>query len=136
MKNFVLLYVKDVMTSDVVKITPDTKLKEVEKLFEKHDYNSLPVLDGDKIVGIVTKLDFLRHFVLTPKSIVPPYKQLLEDRAKDIMNKTMITLSAETPLTRVLELMVETKLRSFLVTDPEMKLLGIISREDIISEMK
>ena len=136
MRNFVLLYVKDVMTSDVVKITPNTKLKELEELFEKHDYNSFPVLDGDKIVGIVTKLDFLRHFVLTPKSIVPPYKQLLEDSAKDIMNKTMITLSPETPLTRVLELMVETKLRSFLVTDPERKLLGIISREDIISEMK
>ena len=136
MKNFVLLYVKDVMTFDVVTITPDTKLKEIEKLFEKYDFNSFPVLDGDKIVGIVTKLDFLKHFVLSPKTIVPPYKQLMEDTAADIMNKTMITLSPETPLTRVLELMVETKLRSFLVTDPEMKLLGIISREDIISELK
>jgi CBS domain-containing protein len=136
MKNFVLLYVKDVMTFDVVTITPDTKLKEIEKLFEKYDFNSLPVLDGDKIVGIVTKLDFIKHFVLSPKTIVPPYKKLMEDKAKDIMNKTMITLSPETPLTRVLELMVETKLRSFLVTDPEMKLLGIISREDIISELK
>lgn len=124
------------MTSDVVAISPDTKLKEIEKLFEKHDYNSFPVLNGDKIVGIVTKLDFLRHFVLTPKSIVPPYKQLLEDRAEDIMNKAVLTLSPETPLTRVLELMVETKLRSFLVADSKMKLLGIISREDIIRELK
>ena len=47
MKNFVLLYVKDAMTTDLSTVSPDTKLKEVERLFEAHDYNFIPVMEKD-----------------------------------------------------------------------------------------
>jgi CBS domain-containing protein len=136
MKNFVLLYVKDAMVRDVVTVRPDMLVSDVEELFEKYDYNSIPVVEGKRMVGIVTKLDFLRHFIFTPKTMVPPYEKLLQDPVSDIMNRSPLTVSTATPLTRVLELMVETKLRSFPVTDADMTLLGIISREDIIRKLK
>jgi CBS domain-containing protein len=136
MRNFILRYVKDVMTKDVVSVTPDTGLREIKSLFEKHDYNSFPVVDGEKLVGIVTKLDFLKHFIITPKSMIPNYEGLLDDTVGVIMNDRPLTVPPEAPLTRILELMVETKLRSFPVVDSDMELLGMISREDIVRNLE
>ena len=135
MKNFILLYVTDAMTKDVVSVTPDTGLREIKSLFERHDFNSFPVVDGEKLVGIVTKLDFLKHFIITPKSMIPNYDGLLEDTVEAVMNSAPLTVSPEAPLSRMLELMVETKLRSFPVVDSDMELLGMISREDIVKSL-
>jgi len=136
MKNFVNLYVKDAMTTDLITVSPDTKLKEVEGHFEAHDYNFIPVMEKGRMVGIVSKLDILKHFVFTPQSMIPHYDRLLEDEVRLVMNKGVLTVSTDTPLTRVLELMVETKLRSFPVVDGEMNLLGIISRDDILRQLR
>jgi CBS domain-containing protein len=135
-KNFVNLFVKDAMLKDVVAVSPEMTMREVEALFEKYDYYSFPVIDGGKLVGIVTKLDFLKHFIFTPSSIVPQYDRLLEDKIRQIMNTKVFTVGTDTPLTRVLELMVETRIRSFPVVDAENRLLGVISREDIMKLLK
>jgi CBS domain-containing protein len=131
-KNFVTIFVKDAMRKEVITVHPKTKVREVEQLFEQHDFNAFPVVEEGRLVGIVTKLDFLKHFIFTPKSIVPRYDELLDDEVGDIMNPKVFTVSTDTPLTRVLELMVETRIRSFPVVDNEDRLLGIISREDIM----
>ena len=136
MKNFVNLFVKDAMLKNVVTVSPEMTVREVEALFEKYDYYSFPVIEGGKVVGIVTKLDFLKHFIFTPSSIVPQYDRLLEDKIRTIMNPKVFTLSMDTPLTRVLELMVETRIRSFPVVDSDNRLLGVISREDIMKMLK
>jgi CBS domain-containing protein len=135
-KNFVNLFVKDAMRKDVVDVSPEMTMREVEALFEKYDYYSFPVIDKGKVVGIVTKLDFLKHFIFTPSSIVPQYDRLLEDKIRDIMNTKVFTVNTDTPLTRVLELMVETRIRSFPVVDVDNSLLGLISREDIMKMLK
>ena len=51
--------VKGVMTKDVISVQPETKLKDAEKIMHDHDVSCLPVLAKEKLVGIVTKLDFL-----------------------------------------------------------------------------
>jgi len=135
-KNFVNLFVKDAMLKDVVAVSPEMTMGEVEALFEEYDYYSFPVIDEGKLVGIVTKLDFLKHFIFTPSSIIPQYDRLLKDKIRDIMNRKVFTVSTDTPLTRVLELMVETRIRSFPVVDAENQLLGVISREDIMKMLK
>jgi CBS domain-containing protein len=124
------------MLKDVVTVSPEMKVREVEALFEKYDYYSFPVVEGGKVMGIVTKLDFLRHFIFTPSSIVPQYDRLLDDNIRRIMNPKVFTVSMDTPLTRVLELMVETRIRSFPVVDVDNRLLGVISREDIMKMLK
>jgi len=136
MQNFALLYAKDAMSKEVVTVGTGVKIREIEALFEEHDFNAFPVIEGGRMVGLVTKLDFLKHFVFTPKTIIPQYERLLEDPVRVIMSVTPLTISPETPLTRVLELMIETKRRSFPVVDGEGKLVGIISREDLMRKLK
>lgn len=53
--------VKGYMTTNVRTITPDTLLPEIESLMVTYDIGRLPVLDGDQLVGIVTRTDVLRQ---------------------------------------------------------------------------
>jgi CBS domain-containing protein len=50
----------EVMTRDVVSVTPDTPLREVVELMERHRIKRVPVLDGDVLVGILSRADLLR----------------------------------------------------------------------------
>ena len=59
------------MTRDVTAVTRDVTLRELEALFERHDFNSFPVVEEGKMLGIVTKFDFLRAFACTTGQMVP-----------------------------------------------------------------
>ena len=52
--------VSDVMQSEVECVTPDTPLREAARLLFEHKCGCLPVLEGRKLVGILTEADFLR----------------------------------------------------------------------------
>ena len=65
------------MTRAVSTVTRQTTMRELETLFEKHDFNSFPVVEKGKVSGIVTKFDFLRAFAFTIGQMVPHYDELM-----------------------------------------------------------
>jgi CBS domain-containing protein len=91
----------------------------------------LPVVDGGKMVGIVTKFDFLRAFVFTTSQMMPRYDGLMKRPVQQIMTECVSSIEPTTPLPRVLELMVSLKARSFPVVDAKGEVVGMISREDV-----
>jgi CBS domain-containing protein len=105
-------------------------------LFEKHDFNSFPVVEDGNVLGIVTKFDFLRTFAFTTGQMLPRYGELMQRRVAEIMSEAVVEVEPTAPLTRVLQLMVSLKTRSFPVIGPERQLLGIISREDVMRALK
>src|SRR5215468_12672991 len=117
------------MTRGVTTVTRDVPLRDLETLFEKHDFNSFPVVEGGKMLGIVTKFDFLKAFAFTTGQIIPHYDDLMKSSVGEIMTEGVMGVEPATPLTRVLELMVKLKFRSFPVIGSERELLGMISRE-------
>jgi CBS domain-containing protein len=68
--------------------------------------------------------------------MLPHYDELLERRVAEIMTEAAVHVEPTAPLTRVLQLMVNVKSRSFPVLGPNRQLVGIISREDIIRALK
>ena len=54
------LYISSVMTSDPISVAPDVMAKRAAELMLDHDISGLPVMEGGKIVGIVTKMDFAK----------------------------------------------------------------------------
>jgi CBS domain-containing protein len=54
------LRVRDVMISDVLTVPPDLPVTEAAKLLVERRIHRLPVVDGEKLVGIVSSLDFTR----------------------------------------------------------------------------
>lgn len=135
MRGFIELTAADAMTQPVTTVAPDVTLAELEALFERYDYNSFPVVQDDRLAGIVTKFDFLRAFIFTPETVVPHYAQLMQRRVGDIMRRQVATVAPDTPLTRVLQMMVDLSTKSFPVVS-DGKVAGIVSREDVIRALR
>jgi CBS domain-containing protein len=93
-------------------------------------------VENDTVLGIVTKFDFLRAFVFTTGQMVPHYDELMRRQVRDIMTEAVVHVEPSTPLTRVLQLMVSVKSRSLPVMTPKRRLMGMVSREDIMRALK
>jgi CBS domain-containing protein len=123
--------VADYMTRGVVSVEPDTPVGELERLFAEHDFNGLPVVEGGMLVGVVTKLDLLRVFAFTPAHMVPPYEELARTPARAIMTRAAVSFAPDVPLTRVLQTLVELRVKSFPVVEGG-RLTGVITRGDVV----
>ena len=100
------------MTRAVTTVTRQTTMHELVALFVKHDFNSFPVVEERKMLGIVTKFDFLRTFAFTTGQMVPHYDELMQRPVAEMMT-AVVHVEPTAPLTRVLQLMVGLKSRSF-----------------------
>ena len=136
MYRFLQYTVSQYMTPNVMSVTRQVTLRELEAMFEKYDFNAFPVQEDAKLLGIVTKFDFLRAFAFTTDQVVPHYDELMRRPVRDVMTEAVVHVEPGTPLTRALQLMVSIKARSLPVMTPERRLVGMISREDIMRALK
>jgi len=120
------------MTRDVKAVSRGTTVRELGQMFDHDDFNTFPVVENDEVIGIVTKFDMLKCFAFTPNQMLPRYSDLMDRKVADVMTTEFIYVRPDTKLTRVLQLMVEHRIRSLPVTDGENRLAGIIAREDIV----
>ncbi len=136
MYGFVGCTVRQFMTRPVMTVDRQMTMRELAALFEKHDFNAFPVVQDGKLVGIITKFDFLRAFAFTTSQVVPHYNELMSRPAAEVMTEAVVHVDPTSPLTRVLQLMVNLKTRSFPVVGANGQLEGMISREDIMRALK
>jgi len=120
------------MTRDVTTVTRELTVRELGAMFDRDDFNTYPVEEDGQIAGIVTKFDMLKCFAFTPSQMVPRYADLMGRTVADLMISDFIYIRPDTKLTRVLQLMVEHRIRSIPVLDGNSRLTGIIAREDIL----
>ena len=126
----------DAMTRNAKTVSRHVTLRELGDLFEKEDFNAFPVEENSQVVGIVSKFDYLANFIFTPAHMIPRYEDLMKRTAADIMTPDFIYVRPETKLTRVLQLMVDHRLRSMPVIDADQRLAGMISREDVMGALQ
>src|SRR3954469_21204122 len=124
------------MTRDVKTVTRSLALRELGDLFESDDFNTYPVEENGQVVGVVSKFDHLASFVFTPAHMMPRYNDLMKRTVTDIMTSEFIYVGTDTRLTRVLQLMVDHRIRSMPVIDGDQRLAGIISREDVMRALQ
>ncbi|MGC1245885.1 MAG: chloride channel protein, partial [Spirulinaceae cyanobacterium] len=117
---FKRLIASEVMQRRVETLAVDTSLEETIQAFSRSSYQGFPVLEDNKLVGIVTQTDL---------SKLSKRKEYLSLR--EFMTPKPITVSANTPLCDVLYLLDRYKLSHLPVTEGS-KLIGIITRGDII----
>ncbi|MGD9320270.1 MAG: CBS domain-containing protein [Desulfobacteraceae bacterium] len=132
MYEFLYYRVKDVMTSDPTVVRQDVILSEVEVIFEENDFNGLPVVGkSNELIGMITKLDLLKAFDFTKKSKVPHYDAVMAQRVLEVMTKELHVMYPDTPITRVLQQMIETGHKSLPVIEDD-HVVGIVAREDVM----
>lgn len=132
MNRFLDRFVADFMTHPAKTVDPLITIRELYELFKSDDFNAYPVVKNTKILGLVTKFDFSNCFAFRPSQMIPRYDDLMNRTVADIMKLEYIYVSSTTRLSRVLQLMVDHRIRSIPVIETNSQLEGIISREDVM----
>ncbi|MCX5834131.1 MAG: CBS domain-containing protein, partial [Deltaproteobacteria bacterium] len=115
------------MTRNVVTVTRDTSVLAVRNILHEHQFNQVPVVDGKKVVGIVTDGD-IRENSASPASTLSVHELnylLSEMKAGDIMTKDPITVTPETPIEEATEVINHHNIGSLPVVSKG-ELVGII----------
>lgn len=131
----------DAMTEDVATVAPDAPVKQAAAEMLKRNISGLPVVDADgRLVGIITEGDFLQLEQAAPRGddFYPhPTAQILSsDRpltVEDAMTRRVITTSPETQLVSAARSMAEHDVKRLPVVDPDGRVLGILSRADVMA---
>jgi CBS domain-containing membrane protein len=135
----------EIMTRDVITVNPDTPLGDVAAAMGGRGISGLPVVDADhKVVGMISEKDFLsRMGVAEPQNFMSlvagclktkgcvalPIKKAL---ARDIMSSPPITVAPETLMRAIAATLTVKRINRVAVTDSSGRLLGLVSRGDII----
>lgn len=126
--------IEDVMTTKVITVGRRTTVKELKALFDKHDFNAFPVVDDGELIGIVTKLDFMRVFSVGMRFSLPRYHEMFAVEVGHVMREALVTLIPGDTVEKAVEYMVEFGLRSLPVVEGK-KLVGMVSRRDLMEHL-
>jgi CBS domain-containing protein len=121
--------VRDVMTARPHCAAPDTPLTEVAQLMETQDVGAIPVLDGERLAGMITDRDIVLRAIAKERD---PRGMATEE----ISSGELVTVGPDHDLSEALQLMAQHQVRRLPVVDDENRLVGMVSQADIALEAK
>lgn len=135
--------VRAVMTEKVIAVRQDTEIKEAARLLSENRISGMPVIDeNERVIGVVSEADILasagikreskirdilRH--LTGETVISSRRGT---RVGEIMSSPAITVGPDEDIRETGRILEEKRIKRLPVVDREGKLIGIISRADII----
>ncbi len=140
--------VATIMSTDVIAVTPETSVTELARLMVEHDVSGIPVVDDGILVGLVTEVDVVSREI----DVDPPafgtfldaifrlpwdksdeeLRRVLASTAGELMTRDVKTISPDAPIRDAANMMFKQELNPLPVVDDHGRLLGIISRSDIV----
>ena len=121
--------VREVMTDNPRCVTPETPVSEAAELMASEDVGSLPILEGDKLTGIVTDRDIVIRAVAKKKD---PQGMPV----RDVASRNLVTVRPDDDLSEALKLMASNQVRRLPVVDEEDRLVGVVAQADVAKEGK
>ena len=129
------LTVREVMSTRVKTITPKHTLKEILEIFEMYHFHHLPVLEEEKLVGMISSKDFhkLRDGIELVRTItiVDVDKVFEKATADKIMTHNPFTVPPDTLISEVMEIFAREMFHAIPVIEKG-KLIGIVSHHDVM----
>ncbi|WP_045222736.1 CBS domain-containing protein [Desulfonatronum thioautotrophicum] len=140
---------KDIMTRDVVTVTPDTDVNAAAKILLEKDFNGLPVLDEQgKLVGVLCQSDLVvqqREFPLPSfftllggfvaltslSQLQRAVDKMAATKVSQAMTADPISVTPDTPVNKLADLMVDNKYHTIPVLEDD-KLVGVVGKKDIL----
>ena len=133
--------VKDVMTTRVIWVKKDATFREMAAALREYRVSAFPVVDDDrKVIGVVSEADMLTKEALADEPGVFGGILHRRDQAKargvtaaDLMTAAVVAVRPEDAVEHAAKLMYDRKVKRLPVTDADGRLVGIISRADVLS---
>jgi CBS domain-containing protein len=124
-------YVRDVMTTGVVTVRPDTPYRVIAAMFREHRVSGFPVTAADgTVIGVVSESDLL---ALAAGRHHRGHRADDQATAGDLMTCPAVTMSPDDPVQTAARVMHSHRLQRLPVVDRDRRLVGIVSRSDVLS---
>ncbi len=115
--------IRDAMTAEPTTIEPTTSATEAARIMKSQDVGSLPILENDRLVGVVTDRDLAIRLLAEGKSG--------DTAVGEIASKDVVTVDPQQTLEEATRLMAEHQLRRLPVCEEDGKLVGILAQADV-----
>jgi CBS domain-containing protein len=140
---------RDIMTSKVLTVGPDTDVREVARLLVENSISGVPVAGpGGALVGIVTEGDLMRRseietersrswwlrFFQTPDSVATEFVKSHARKVADVMTRNVISVGPDTPLREIATTLEGHRIKRVPVLR-DGKLVGIVSRANLVQAL-
>jgi len=128
-----MLSVKELMTPNPITVNPDTPLSQVMQLMQKDGFRQVPVVEDDKLVGIITDRDIRMAVNLSPdqQEHEEQKKKLATLITRDFMTPGPVTIPSDLPAYRAAEMLRLYKFGALIVVEND-EIVGIISVTDFL----
>ena len=114
--------VQDVMTTNPTTVEPGTSMKEAAQLMKKEDVGALPVVEGARLVGMITDRDIVLRAVAEGK---------LDATVGGIASKDVVSVDPQQSLDEAARLLAQHQLRRLPVCEEDGRIVGIIAQADV-----
>lgn len=144
-----MLTAKDIMTRDVVTVTPETSIEDLASLLVKNEISGVPVVDDlGNLAGIVTENDLISRnrrlhiptvvsfldaaiYLESSKRFEEDVKRLAATRVGDICKKAVVTITEDTSVVDIATIMDEKKVHLLPVVRGG-NVIGIVGKRDVV----
>jgi acetoin utilization protein AcuB len=126
--------VNEIMHTDVAALTPQASLRDVSDLMRDRDIRHIPIVEGGRIVGIVSDRDMRLYvadlFESQGETSIEAARKTLTIR--DVMQSKPVQVDPSADVSEVVDLLLEFRIGAVLVSDTQGALRGIVSYEDVL----
>ena len=125
--------VREWMTESVISVTPGTPISQAHQIMKKNDVRRLPVVEGRKLVGIITIGDVREASPsdATTLSIWELNYLWAQLTVEKIMTRRVLTVQPDSPMVEAARLMLDNKISGLTVVDDDGHLVGVVTESDI-----
>jgi CBS domain-containing protein len=117
-------HVRDVMTLNPECVSERDSIRDVARIMKEQDTGVVPVVDGKKIIGLITDRDIVVRGIAEGRDVSSV-------KVNEIMTKSVRSVKEDAPLSEVLDLMSNAEVRRVPVVNGNNELVGIVSLGDI-----
>ncbi len=123
------MQIKECMTENVSFVEPDTQIPQIARKMRDEDFGALPIVEGDRLIGIVTDRDIVVR-------IVADGQDVRTATAREAMSPKVLYCFEDQTVEEVLENMGDNQIRRLPVVNREKRLVGVVSLGDLSKAAK
>ncbi|HEY6881055.1 MAG TPA: CBS domain-containing protein [Polyangiales bacterium] len=124
------------MTREVVTVAEEDNLQEVRERLRQHSFHHLPVVDGARLVGLLSQRDVLRASVAGSDqgafARVREQRYLEQTFVRDVMQTSLVTAKPDDGISQLAQRMLKHRVGALPVVDEQNNLLGIVTENDLV----
>ena len=128
------MIVDEIMTKEVVMVGLDDTLEQLQKLFEKHEFHHLLVVEDEELIGVISDRDVLKEIspYLNTAAEDSRARKSLKRKAHQIMSRKPVTVETNTTVENATSVLLKRDISCLPVISPSGDIEGILSWKDLL----